>query len=129
MKYFLVVIFAVIGTVYSRSLPVKTPYISVDVDALSGNPIYLIRKVRQSGKWKRIFVYQVSYCKVVSILGGGGGYNDFDYNPYNDSPRNYDGNPFNDVTHRQLYNNFDQNPYNDSPNKYDDNYFRLRYNL
>ncbi len=161
MKIFLAVILAVIGTAYSRSLPVKSSDISVQIDSLSGNPVPLIRKARQLGKCESLYLFNwweaclLFNSKILGLgfgnsgygnqgygnqgygnqgygnqgygnqgLGGsGGGYNNFDLNPYNDTPNNYDSNPFNDSAHRQTYNNFDLNPFNNSPNNYDANPF------
>lgn len=49
MKAVLAVIFVVIGSVYSRSLPVKPSDIS-DIESLNGSPNTLVRKIRQFGK-------------------------------------------------------------------------------
>ncbi|XP_037042881.1 shematrin-like protein 2 isoform X3 [Bradysia coprophila] len=117
MKFVLVVIFVVLGTAYSRSIPVKSSDISV-VD-VNGSQIPLIRKVRQFG-------YGGQYGQGLNGYGGYGGqygqgqygqgqygqgqygqgqygqgqgqyYNNFDLNPFNDSPNNFDLNPFNNT--------------------------------
>ncbi|KAG4071279.1 hypothetical protein HA402_003983 [Bradysia odoriphaga] len=97
MKAAFLVLFAVLGCAYCRSLPAQPS--DIKIESLSGNPTPLVRRARQFGY---------------------GGYNNFDYNPYNDTPNNYDNNPFNDNA-RRTYNNFDFNPFNDSPNNYDFN--------
>ncbi|XP_037042880.1 shematrin-like protein 2 isoform X2 [Bradysia coprophila] len=119
MKFVLVVIFVVLGTAYSRSIPVKSSDISV-VD-VNGSQIPLIRKVRQFGGQ-----YGGQYGQGLNGYGGYGGqygqgqygqgqygqgqygqgqygqgqgqyYNNFDLNPFNDSPNNFDLNPFNNT--------------------------------
>lgn len=104
MNALFVVIFVLIGSAYSRSIPQPSapsnPQFDLDVTSLDQNSVPLVRKARQFGY-----------------------FNNYDYNPYNDTPNNYDNNPFNDSPHRRLYNNFDFNPYNDSPNNYDANPF------
>ncbi|KAG4066068.1 hypothetical protein HA402_001315 [Bradysia odoriphaga] len=123
MKILLVVIFVVLGTAYGRSIPVKSSDISVD--DINGSPIPLIRKVRQFGYGGQFGQGQYGGQYGQGQYGGqygqgqyggqygqgqygqgqygqgqygqGQGYNNFDLNPFNDSPNNYDLNPFNNT--------------------------------
>lgn len=48
MKVCVAVIFFVIGSVYSRSVPIKPS--DITVESLNGSPVVLVRKARQFGK-------------------------------------------------------------------------------
>ncbi|KAJ6646915.1 hypothetical protein Bhyg_02129 [Pseudolycoriella hygida] len=99
MKAALVLLFVIVTSAYCRSLPPQP--VDLNDESFSGSQtVPLVRKVRQFGG------------------GNGGGYNNFDYNPYNDTPNSYDTNVYNDSTRRILFPftetriNYEANDYN-----------------
>lgn len=89
-----------LASAHCRSLPSE-----FQIESLSGNRVVpLVRKARQFGIQ---MIYNNRLSKIFTswtYLGGGnGGHNNFDYNPYNDTPDSYDSDTFNDSTRRILY--------------------------